>query len=516
MEIWNYLEIVTNKNKRWLFRSENLEERLAALAKISEIAAPAFIPWLTPHLKDRNKEIREATFSAISKLFAKLNSQNRFYNSLKNCEILTSDIDFFKRTFRPDQSVDLLLIASLNRNGHVREKAVTELGRTNSGKAIQFLVYRLADWVAEVRRAALQSIENFEKREHIQTLIENLPVFSWLRKVERVDLSSYYDRTLRFILDENKEYVFENFATFADQPRLLLARYISDSSNATTDEVRLLITDKFFLIRNLAVDHFTKLSSNEIDRLLKDKSSRVRLHLLRKLQNQDDFTEIAYSVLADDSASIRQFARYSLKNELSNFASIYSENLIKHRQVIGSLRGLAETEGREFWETVIPFLDNNKVKIMTTAFLALTSLIEQRAYEFAIANLDSSVIGIRNVIIQFLRKKATTEVLEKAREIYGTGGLDIKKSMLKLFNNIGGWSALPDIIVGTIDDNEEIRSESVRYLERWKIKASRLFTQPKVDDIERAKKIFDLAFEIHESKKYFSENPLRGIGFYLK
>jgi hypothetical protein len=50
----------------------------------------------------------------------------------------------------------------------------------------------------------------------------------------------------------------------------------------------------------------------------------------------------------------------------------------------------------------------------------------------------------------------------------------------------------------------------------WKVKAVRLFTQPIADELERAKKIFSFAFEMHEDKKYFKENPLTGLDFYLR
>ena len=72
-------------------------------------------------------------------------------------------------------------------------------------------------------------------------------------------------------------------------------------------------------------------------------------------------------------------------------------------------------------------------------------------------------------------------------------------------DNIGGWTTLADIIIGSIDENENIRNLSLDYLQMWKTKAVRLFTHPKTGELERLKKIFNFAFDIHEDKKYFKE-----------
>ena len=338
----------------------------------------------------------------------------------------------------------------------------------------------------------MQGIENFKKPQFINAFVDNLSIFEWLQKVERTDLSSVYNGIINFILTENKEYVFKNFASFSDKTRLLLARHISSSANTSPSEVTLLLNDKHFLIRNFGVQHFDKLSQEKINNLLKDKSARVRIQVLYKLKSQSAFNQLIHLFLTDKSASIREFSRFSLKNEIADFATIYNDNLKENKEIFASLCGLAETDGKQFSENVEPFLQDKKIKIRKTAFLALTKLNEQKAYDFAITNLDSEFIGIRNVAIEFLQKKLNVEVLEKAREVYKNGKFDLKKAMLKMFNNTGGWTTVADIMIGTIDENENIRNLSFGYLQMWKAKAVRLFTQPKADELERAKKIFKI------------------------
>jgi hypothetical protein len=151
-----------------------------------------------------------------------------------------------------------------------------------------------------------------------------------------------------------------------------------------------------------------------------------------------------------------------------------------------------------------------------TAFLALCKLDEESAYDFAFENLDSPYLGLRNVTIEFLSHIPRQEVLIKARKIYQTGNYDFKKSMLKLFNKVGSWTAIPDLMIGTIDENENIRQLAFVYLQIWKARAVRLFSIPKQGEIERAKQIFSFVNETHIDKQYFKTNPVYGLDFYFK
>jgi hypothetical protein len=278
----------------------------------------------------------------------------------------------------------------------------------------------------------------------------------------------------------------------------------------------LFLTDKHFLVRSLAIDHFSKHGESEIDQLLNDKSANVRLQTLYCLKDKDGFEITVKKFLADNSATIRHFARFTLKEANINFANFYNENLQKGNQIIGSLSGVAEVEGKQYSETVKMYLSDKRIKVKKTAFLALCKVDVETAYEFAIANLDSSYVGLRNVIIDYLSHIPRQEVLTKARDIYKAGNYDLKKAMLKLFNKLGSWTAIPDLMMGTIDDDETIRRLAFGYLQIWRARAVRLFSRPQKDEIERAKQIFNFVNETHQDKRYFTQNPVSGLDFYFK
>lgn len=516
MEIWNYIEVLRRPNKTWFFSKDNTEEKINALTKIANDGYPSLIYNLTEFLKDDNKEIRETTCRTITHLFKKIDSKKGYYDTLKHCSISKGDIDFYETNFTKEEFVELLAISSLNGSGYIREKAVKKLSQVDSPRAIQFLIYRLADWVLPVRQTALKGIDNYKTTNYIDSLIENLPIFEWLQKVERTDLSGIYQDIVEFIASTNRAYVIGNFKQYPDKRRILLARHISSSLSDNPQELKLFLTDKHFLIRNLSIQHFDKLGQSEIEQLLNDKSANVRLQTLYCLKDQNGFETTAKKFLADNSATIRHFARFTLKQSINDFSKFYNDNLQENKQVIGSLSGLAETDGKKYSDMVKSYLDNKKVRVKKTAFLALCKLDEESAYDFAFANLDSQYLGLRNVIIDFLSHIPRQEVLTKAKSIYEAGNYDLKKSMLKLFNKVGGWTAIPDLMIGTIDENENIRQLAFGYLQIWRTRAVRLFSTPKQGEIDRAKQIFNFVNETHEDKQYFKTNPVDGLDFYFK
>lgn len=516
MELWKQLEILRKTKRNWLFEKTYKEERIEALNNILALGLPSAISYLIPFLKDKNPEIRNLTCKVVVELFKKISTKRGFYEAVKYSDISKSDIDFYKDSFPENAYVVLIAISSLNSNGYIREKAVEKLAETQNQFAIQFIIYRLADWVKNVRDVAIKELENFKKTEFLNGLIGSLETFEWLQSVERTDLSSDYADIVNFIIIQNKNYVLENFKTFSDKTRIIIAKQLTKSQGIEQEDLQLLLSDKHFIIRNLVLTNFDKLSESQINQLLKDKFARVRYETLYKLKDRPDFKKLAFDFIADDSEIIRNYVRYTLKEDIKNFASVYNDNLESGHDVIGSIGGIAETNGKAFIPTIERHLKHKSIRVRKYSFLALKKLDENLAYNFALANLDTEFVGLRKMIIDFLEVKPTNEVLETARGIYQNGNYDLKKSMLILFSKIGKWTAIADLMIGTLDETENLRNLSIQFVEQWKTKANSYFTLPKPDELERTNQIFRYAYELHEQRKYYKINPLKEIDFYLK
>ncbi len=182
MDFWQYIEVLRRPTETWFLSKDRTQEKINILTKIAVDGYPSLIYHLTDFLKDENKEIRETTCRTITHLFKKIDSKKGYYGALKHCDFSESDIDFYEVNFSKGQFVELLAICSLNGSGYIREKAVKKLTQIENPRAIQFLIYRLADCVLPVRNAALNGLEKYKRPIYIDSLIANLTLFEWLQK----------------------------------------------------------------------------------------------------------------------------------------------------------------------------------------------------------------------------------------------------------------------------------------------------------------------------------------------
>lgn len=515
MEVWKYIEILKESDGITFFSKDKTNEKIAALDKIAQYGSPSEISNLIFVLENKNQVVRETTCNTIIHLFKKIKNKKEYYNTLKYCEISIKDIDSYTNRFVPEQLVYLLAIGSLNHNGYVRERSVIGLAKVKNEKAIQFIIYRLADWVLAVREAAKNALLQYKTKEYLDSLIENLPTIEWLQKVERINLENVYNGFIEFIISTNRDYTIANYKKYSDKLRLIIAQHISYSVNDVA-ELKLLLNDRHFLIRSLALNHLDKLQEQDINLLLNDKSAKVRLHTLYALKNRMNFIEIIPDFIADESSSIRHLARFTLKNTLFNFAKFYNLQLNSNKHIVGSLLGLAEVRACQYSSLVESYLYSTQIKIKKAALVALIKLDEVSASRYAIENLDTTAVGLRRIIIDFLSINYNRNVIKKASECYEEGDKDLKISMLNLFSKIGGWETLADLILGTIDPNDDVRNVAKQHIDSWRVRATSLYTTPSIEDLVRIRAAFSAANDILQNKQYFSQNPLERLDFYFR
>lgn len=149
--------------------------------------------------------------------------------------------------------------------------------------------------------------------------------------------------------------------------------------------------------------------------------------------------------------------------------------------------------------------------------VALIKLDKNSANKYAIENLDTTIVGLRRIMINFLSVNYNSNVIEKAGEFYAKGSEELKMSMLNLFSKIGGWEALADLIIGFTVSNENIRHIAKQHIDNWKIKANYLHAiTPSNEVLERIKIAFSVVNHTLQNKQFFAQNPLKGLDFYFR
>jgi hypothetical protein len=123
----------------------------------------------------------------------------------------------------------------------------------------------------------------------------------------------------------------------------------------------------------------------------------------------------------------------------------------------------------------------------------------------------------RKAAIRILAKQTTQECLDWVRKRYGQGDLRIKRASMAVFKRVGGWSVLSDLIDSLSDENAEVRKLGWQLLVKWRTDAARLFVQPNIRELERARQSLERVAPRYKIEMNNSqEELLKQVGFFIR
>src|SRR6266513_1570218 len=169
------IESLYAKKRLW-DRFVQLNPQDEIIRRIADAGEPAAIPDLLPILIIGGRKRILASAKAIHHLLQMLNPTDfvRFDEFVRQgysdwCVrrepwYLMKPKDVGHLASMGEMSASLLGIASCHTNGHVREAAVRELGKTETGTELPFLLIRANDWVPEIRSSARDFLLNVTSR----------------------------------------------------------------------------------------------------------------------------------------------------------------------------------------------------------------------------------------------------------------------------------------------------------------------------------------------------------------
>ena len=502
----------------FFFKKEDAARKLKCFEILKENGKPQYLGYVTKFLKNNDPVLRNAAAETVVALFEMIESQTAFYNSLKFIDFEIQDLQYFKTTFSPAIYLDLLFIASLNKSGYIREKAIKEIVSTQNPEAIRFIIFRLADWVTNVRSAAETVLRNFFQPDFIDEFLRQLPLIEWLLKVERSDLTDIYNEIYQFLFSfEFDESFYQKLKQFDDKTRFIYIRSYLNSKPIAKKIFEMLSGDNLFLVKIELLKHIEKLDEETqkwfIKKFLKDRSAKVRVYAIYSTKPfRTEFYDEILDSIYDISASVRELARFILRESAINFAELYRQRLNENENSVSAILGLSEVRTPADLPIFESYIQKPNVKIKVACLTAINGLDKETAKKYAIECLFHSSAKVRNKSIEILASTRSDEVLEIARELFQIGNYEQKKSILRLFNQIGGWRVVGDFIIALSDSNENIQDLGWASLEKWRTK--QLFSKPLPKYQERAKRLYN---EFDKTKLNSSrENFWAELPFYLR
>lgn len=521
MDIDKCIQILHEKPK-WFFQKENIADKLQCFDKIQKAGTPNTIYSLINFLRNDNALLQAKAAETILYLFGKLKSLNDYSESLKYLDIEKSDLDFYKVDFDESTYVQLLGIASLNGSGYVREKAVEELARLKNTEGLKFILLRLGDWVSVVRSKAIAAILSFLEITYIDDLLKQLPTVEWLLKVKRIDLGDIHNQIIQFILaQEFSEEFYLKIKQLDDRTRFHFYKYFLNNKPPNAEQLNRLVEERNPLVRLELIKHLssfdTVIQKQVIGRFLQDRSARIRLEALYLSKRfSPDFDSQIFLLLSDRSTSIRELCRRLLEDKGIDFAAIYRQRISQKMFLSGSLLGLSETGTSADLPIFENYISGEKSKLVIACLIAINHFNDEKAKHYSLVLLVHPIKKVRDSAVEILAKGIDNETLKKVRLIYEKSDIDIKKTILKLYNIIGGWNIVGDLLLALYDKNISIQNLGWQLLERWRLNSTRLFITPSKIELERANMIYNSLNVDNLQMTQRRANFFRDLKFYLQ
>ncbi len=430
-------------------------------------------------------EIANKAAETVNRLFnsVKVFKNKQLYETFRYLRVNKADIKKFDR-FEKEIEVTLLCIVSMNGNGYSREEALNRLIVLQTQRTIPFILFRLADWVAPIRKKAENAIRKFLVAENTTYFIQNHKLISWLLQVQRADLSELYNQIIDAVTQKRLD--AEQLKGLNEGERFFYFKSLAKKGLIDSELINQMQNDKYYLIRILLIKHFNKVKDKKtvLIKLLSDKSQKVRQGAVNLIANQDlnEYETILGDLIFDKATSVRVEAR-RLLSKISDydFKSLYQESLSNQQLIIGAILGLSEVSDKNEIPLFQKFLDSERARIRTASLIGIYNLDTNIGTENAYKILETeNSVSTRRAAENILAKQGID--FKRLRNLYDLTDSTGKKIILRLFNRFSGWSVAGDYLKALIDSDKKIQLMARVFLESWNNYTIRLATRQSQED----------------------------------
>lgn len=421
-------------------------------------------------------------------------------------DLLTADMSENERR-------TVLIFASFNPNGYIREQAVKELGKYKD--TLPFILLRCNDWVYEVCQAALNlALEKlpYAKEEEI---IHLLPVMEKLKRSE----GDGYHNIFPAILDvfQNNRNLFRKGLCSKD----VRARRFCLSLIRNLDQ-----TDYNYLMDYLPQEKepflrkiiFQILADNGEDPLesarhfLKDKYPQNRMMALQYLdKHKNDYAlPAAITMLVDKNARVRGLARSIVLKyeETFDIRQYYLDHM--HSDTAVCLYGLGETGTREDCSLIENFLLSDEVSVCRAAMTALMQLNPEKYLSRITDLLEADQPGTVKTAAQLLEKHKYYDCNRIFQILNHAACENSKIKCAQLLFQSSKWKSLFYTLILLGSSYEKLETLCQMQIKRWIMSYNKSFSILSEEDKGRIYKLME------EKAKFLSPETVNHILFLLK
>jgi len=306
-----------------------------------------------------------------------------------------------------------------------------------------------------------------------------------------------------------------------DNLKLLYFKLFFKHKTPGRDLLERLSNDKNFMLR-LQVLKYLALFTSDVQKefvmtLLQDRSAKIRVAALQASRPfAAQFDDNITLMLSDEAAAVRDLCRFLLKDRLKDFAAIYRQRIQTQTLFTGSISGLVEVgTGYDlpgFQQNVVA----NKPAVVIACLTGINKFDEDKAVAMAFHLLTHPSAKVNKAAAGVLSKCNDNRIFEHLRRMYAIALPGTRKTILKIYGNIGGWYVPGDFLLALTDEDISIQKLGWQLLEQWLTRVTNLFTTPPQVEMERTIGLYNNLNRGRLYLTYHRENLLKRMKLFLK
>ena len=461
------------------------------------------IPWIFCVFSENNKSLKSHAAKALSKALdgmsfnelVLVDEQMRQTTSMEwsiNWRQYSLD-SFFTHSMSEEERRAVLVFASFNPNGHIRERAIREMKTYKD--TLRFAILRQNDWVSQVRVASAESIG------YRLSHLENGELLSAMSFVDKLSRSTRTQEGMTFIkqiftiltAQEHEEELIAGLRDNNIRTRRICidALFHSEKQRYDLAFCRLFKEADPFLRGSIfrRLDESGQNLDVAANRFLLDKYPLNRLLAFRYIEEHfpEESNKIAEKLLLDKSAAVRNLARYFLNGNDAGFdySAFYKKSLPDNP--VSAILGIGETGSKQDVAHIDGYLLSEQISVARAAMISVMRLDHDHYASQITDYLSDQRPGIVKTARDLIIKTTAPDYI-KVMNIFRTTLLDnTKKKCLSILLTAPKWQRLIYLLEALEIGSAAIFDIANVELLRWQQTYNRSFITPSETQVEQIK-----------------------------
>ena len=489
------------KNRGWF--GKQLESNMTALRE-GDVSR---IPWIFCVFSENHDSSKLAAAKALHEALDTLTFTDiiRLDEQMRQTTSMEWSIQWHKlnmNSFFTPQMTEVerravILLASFNPNGFIREKAVQMMKDCDG--TLQYIFLRLNDWVLQVRQAASEAFSCRLQNPSDGEIFAALP---------------FADKLKRSVRGSHKEHISQFYAALATPENENILMKGLENENI---RIRKICSDALFampcLNTKLAFERLTcepdpflralifnslknlGLKLDEIiDVFLSDKFPMNRMLAFQYLRDTcaGRLREITEKLLLDQNSTVREFAQNAKQKQSPgfDFRRFYLNTLDRH--VATAICGLGEKGLPSDTAEIALYLVDSRIGVVKSAMTALMRLDCEKYSPVITEMLDDCRVGIvktaRNLILKYghINYGRINEIFHASKFEY------TRLRCMDILFTAPKWPHLVYILEAMFDSQKLFREKALEAIIRWLINFNSSFTLPNEAQMTEIQRLIDL------------------------